>query len=213
MYNAKLLIYNYEKFAHIAAYNINIRVVCKHMSISYNYIPSSEFIDTLEFDYIETYSFQRGAAFENNRKKLLAEYDVLKRRREKSRPLTQAEVQHYNELDGLLGVTQYLINGKGQLHPSSQKVRTFDGKAPEVKRLKEILETEVVDIPLWLCAPVYRDGIIFYDKVGKIVSTLNVCLSCRYMELQRFVHLNADNQTYDQLKQFFLEVGHRVEQD
>jgi hypothetical protein len=182
------------------------------MSTPYKYIPSIDYINTLAFDYIETYSFQRGKKFEEDLKNFRADYERLKVRKEKRNNLTTAEEQQYNELNELLGFIQYLINDRGQFHLSSHKVNAFPSKDPVVSRLKEILRTDIIDIPQWLCAPVYIDAIVFYSNDGTIVSTLNVCLSCQYMELQRFVHLNADYKTYDQLHQFFLDIGHEVEQ-
>ncbi len=62
-----------------------------------------------------------------------------------------------------------------------------------------------------MCAPIYRDAIVFY-KDNKIVSTLNVCLSCEYMETKMFKHVNADNETYKLFRQFFIDCGHHVEE-
>jgi hypothetical protein len=57
----------------------------------------------------------------------------------------------------------------------------------------------------------YRDAIVFYDKSNRIVSTLNVCLGCEYMETKMFNHINGDNETYDMLRQYFIDLGHKIE--
>jgi hypothetical protein len=62
-----------------------------------------------------------------------------------------------------------------------------------------------------MCGATYRDAVVFYDKSNKIVSTLNICLGCEYMETKKFNHVNGDFETYDLLKRFFLDVGHDVE--
>jgi hypothetical protein len=180
------------------------------MKPNYTYTPSPEFIGNLDFDYMETYSFQRGDAFEENQKLNEMEYDQLRIKQEKSSGLSTEEAAKHAALHDLLGFTQYLINSKGQFHPSSRKMNTFTYDAPIVTRLKNILLTEVNEIPHWLCTPVYRDAIVFY-KNDKIVETLNVCLSCQYMEITMFNHINADYQTYDLLKRFFIDIGHEVE--
>jgi hypothetical protein len=177
----------------------------------YKYISSIDYINNLEFDYVETYSLQRGREFEKNEKLISREYEKLKNRKNKIDDLTKFEEQRFTELDGLLGFTQYLINDKGQFHPSSKRINTFKATDPKIENLKSILRTKINEIPMWMCAPIYRDALAFYDKDNKIVSTLNVCLECQYMETEMFNHINGDYLTYDLLKRFFIEIGHEVE--
>lgn len=174
------------------------------------YITSIDFINNLTFDYVETYSFQRGQAFEENKKLIQVEYDRLKRRKEKFDNLSNAEEDRFFTLHGLLGYTQYLINDKGQFHPSSKRTNVFSNNDPIIDRIKNILLTPINDIPRFMCAPEYRDALVFYDSDKTIVSTLNICLSCNYMETM-FNHIDADFETYDLLKRFFIDIGHEVE--
>lgn len=177
----------------------------------YTYICSIDFIDKLTFDYIETYSFQRGTEFEKSNKISRSEYEKLKVRKYKYNDLTLLEEKRFLELNDLYGFTQYLINDKGQFHPSSTKTHTFKSTDSQIDRLKSILRTEIKDIPAWMCAPMYRDAIVFYDKLNRIVSSLNVCLSCEYMETKMFSHINGDNKTYELLRQYFTDLGHKIE--
>ena len=181
------------------------------MTPYYTYISSIDFINNLTFDYVETYSFQRGVEFEENKKRLKIEYDKLKIQKAESNDLIPDEEKRFSKLHELLGFTQYLINDKGQFHPSSKLTNTFKYKEPIVDRIKEILRTEIVDIPRWLCSPIYRDAIVFYDRNHKIITPLNICLSCQYMETTRFNHINGDYKTYDLFKRFFIDIGHDVE--
>jgi hypothetical protein len=181
------------------------------METPYHYISSIDYINSFTFDYVEVYTFQRGADFEESLKLIKPEYDRLKVRKERRNNLTPAEEDRFLELNTLLGFTQYILSENGQFHPSSKKTNTFQFSDPEVVRLTSILRTEVREIPRWLCAPVYRDAIVFYDKHNNIISTLNICLSCQYMETKMFNLLNADYETYDLLKRFFIDIGHDVE--
>jgi hypothetical protein len=81
-----------------------------------------------------------------------------------------------------------------------------------ITRLVDILSTEIIEIPNFLCAPIYRDAIVFYNSAHKIVSALNVCLECQYMETKMFSHINGDYETYDLLKRYFIDIGHEVEE-
>jgi hypothetical protein len=181
------------------------------MTPNYTYISSSDFIDNLTFDYVDTYSFQRGIDYDENLKKIRQEYDNLKISKQKQTNLTPIQEERLNELNELLGFTQYLLTADGQFHPSSKKLNTFKLDDPIIDRLKLILKTEIINIPGWMCAPHYRDAIVFYDKNNKIITNLNVCLSCQYMETSRFNHVNGDFKTYDLLKKFFIDIGHDVE--
>jgi hypothetical protein len=181
------------------------------MNEPYVYIASVDFINSLTFDYIETYSFQRGLEFEENKKLMKVEYDRLKVRKEARNNLSPAEEMRFLELNGLVGFTQYLLNAEGKFHPSSKKTNTFKNRDKNIERIKNILQTEITEVPRWLCAPEYRDALVFYGKNNKIITTLNICLSCQYMETKMFSHIDGDYKTYDLLKRFFIDIGHEVE--
>jgi hypothetical protein len=190
---------------------MNIGITCKHKMTQYTYILSFDYINNLTFDYVETYSFQRGTEFEEINKTSQLEYEKLKVRKGKHNNLTVLEEKRFLELHELWGFTQYLVKDKGQFHSSSIRTHTFISADPQIDRLKNILRTEIKDIPAWMCAPMYRDAVVFYDKSNRIVSTLNVCLSCEYMETKMFSHVDGDNKAYDLLRQYFIDLGHKIE--
>lgn len=181
------------------------------MTPRYTYISSTDFISDLTFAYVETYSFQRGTEYELQQKIFNKEYDKLKTRNSKFNDLTIEEEERFLVLDKLCGFTQYLLDDTNQFHYSSKKTNTFGSTDAKIEMLKNILSTEIIDIPSWMCAPTYRDAFVFYNNENKIVSVLNVCLSCQYMETTKFNHINGDWKTYDLLKRFFIEIGHKVE--
>lgn len=141
------------------------------MSSLYQYQTSIHFISNLDFDYIETYVFQR------------------------SQP------------DKSTG-TQYLVNEQGAFHHTSQKICTFTRKDPQIKQLVDILLTQVENVPSWVCSPVYRDAVVFYNAQGAIVATLNICLECEHMAIAPFSEINADEQAYRLMRSFLAEIGH-----
>ncbi len=165
----------------------------------------------MTFDYVETYSFQRGTEYELQQLKFEKEYEKLKSRTSKFNDLTIQEKEQLMKLDRLCGFTQYLLDGNNQFHYSSKKTNTFTSTDSKIELLKTILRTEIKDIPSWMCAPIYRDAFVFYGNKGNIVSALNICLSCQYMETTKFNHINGDYKTYDLLKRFFIDLGHAVE--
>lgn len=181
------------------------------MPTSQNHITTIEFISNLTFDYVETYSFQRGIDFEENANLIKPEYESLKVRKENKNNLTSVEEKRFLVLQNLFGFTQYIINEKGIFHPSGKKTNRFQFTDPLVRRLISILKIEIKNIPQWMCAPTYRDALAFYNNKEQIISTLNICLDCQYMETKMHNHINADIETYDLLKLFFIDIGHDVE--
>ncbi|MDJ1469437.1 hypothetical protein [Xanthocytophaga flava] len=175
------------------------------------YTDAPEYIESLDFDYIETYSFQRGEEYEEKQKLLQAEYDLVKNRKEQGEILTSDDESRFKELYEFLYNEAYLLNNIGQFHPSSKKINVFTNSDPIIDKIKQILRTEIREMPRWLCKPEYRDAMVFYDKSGKIISVLNVCLSCEYMATDMFHQIKGDRRTYYLLKKFFIEIGHEVE--
>jgi hypothetical protein len=150
------------------------------------YTKSADYINELVFDYIETYSYRRGA-----------EYEKL-----------EAEANLTSNLDILYN--RNIVDKNGQFFPYSIKTNTFQHGHPIIDRIKQLLQLEISEHLQMLCAPEYRDAIIFYDHNHRIVSCLQVCLSCFFMKIEN-CELKADYKTYGFLKKLFLEIGHNVE--
>ncbi|MDJ1501676.1 hypothetical protein [Xanthocytophaga agilis] len=181
------------------------------MPSSILYKDAPDYIESLDFDYIETYSFQRGEEYEKNQKLFQTEYDLVKSRKGQGEILTTHDENRFKKLHELLYYKDYLLNDAGQFHPSSKRINFFINGDPVIDKIRLILQTEVVETPRWLCKPEYRDAMVFYDKSGKVISVLNVCLSCEYMATDRFHQIRGDRRTYYLLKKFFIEIGHEVE--
>lgn len=168
------------------------------------WILSEDYIKELNFDYMETYSFNRLDPL------LTVEYDELSQRRRHGR-LPVPDMKRFEELDRLYNGFELLIDESGTFHHSCERISTFQIDDPEVMRFKQIMQMEVIECLNMLCAPFYRDAVVFYDSSGQIVSVLNVCLSCKHMTTGN-QRLRADFEVYDLLKKFFLDNGHRVEE-
>lgn len=142
---------------------------------------SADYINNLNFDYIETYILRRGA-----------EYEQL---------VTTKRDLEYNG---------GIINENGELFPYSILTHTFQHDHPVAIRIKELLQIEVEEHLRYLCAPVFHDAIVFYDRNDRMVSCLNICLTCAFLQTEER-SLKADYKTYGYLKKLFIELGHPVE--
>jgi hypothetical protein len=138
---------------------------------------------------------------------LESEFNYLKSKTD----LNKTEKDRLCELDELLNFTQVIVNKKGQLHFSAVKINRIEKANPKSIRLIEILKTEINDVPNWMCSPIYRDAILFYDKNETLIKQLNICLSCEYMETELFNHINADFKTYELMQEYLIEIGHKIE--
>ncbi len=171
---------------------------------------SKEFLENLDFEYIETYSLLRGDKFQKKYNTLRNEFNTLSAKR-KRKALDLNDENKYNEIDKQINYTQYLINLDGIFHFSSEKISTIKKTDIRFKELQLIFDTEVTNKNDWMCAPIYRDALIFYNLKNEIVKILNICLSCEYMETENKLNLKADTKTYDELKAFFIRIGHQIE--
>jgi hypothetical protein len=160
---------------------------------------SAAYINSITFDYVETWSFNRGL----EHKQVEAAYEqvkLLENREERNIAFGALQQKYF-----------IIINEDGQFHPFAKKINTFNNDNPYTDRIKQILRTEIEYEPKFLCAPEYRDALVFYDRNHKIVSTLNICFSCMYMHTLPHQDINVDYKTYDWLKKILLENGHDIE--
>jgi hypothetical protein len=104
-----------------------------------------------------------------------------------------------------------LTDGNGVFHASAVSIKKLQATSDEVLWLCKILETPVKDAIYWMCRPVYRDAIVFYNEEDKIVSILNVCLECSFMQTEHQEIIEGDYSMYPRLKEFFKSIGHEVE--
>ncbi|MCS3799420.1 hypothetical protein GGD38_004793 [Chitinophagaceae bacterium OAS944] len=114
------------------------------------------------------------------------------------------------EDDGTLSMYAFATE-EGLFQPGSKRTGTFKKDHPTAERIKQILQTEIEISMSYLCAPVYRDALVFYDKNDKVISILNICLTCLHMTAENIPDVKGDYKAYEWLKRLFIELGHAVE--
>ncbi|SFI05027.1 hypothetical protein [Halpernia frigidisoli] len=181
------------------------------MKNTYKYINSNDLIQNLTFKYVETYSLQRGEKYYTEFTIAEKDLNTLEKRKSKKNDLNPESEQRLLKLKEIVNYTQYLIDKNGAFHSSSVKMNTFDNSDKETKQIISILKNPILNKMDWMCAPKYRDGIVFYGDNDKIVLSLNICLSCEYMQLDNETFVDADTKTYEEFRKFFIEIGHNVE--
>ena len=146
-------------------------------------INSSDLVKDLKFEYFETYSFQRGDEYLNEIKNIEKALFTLERRKNKKNDLNDEKEEELLFLKQTLIQNPYLINDNSKFHFSSEKTGKFENNHEKAKQIINILQKPIVNKTDWMCAPIYRDAIVFYDKKDKIMFSLNICLSCGHMHL------------------------------
>ncbi|HEY8896251.1 MAG TPA: hypothetical protein VIM79_15595 [Niastella sp.] len=104
-----------------------------------------------------------------------------------------------------------LVKEEHLFKPGSKRTGTFKNDHPTAERIKEILLTEIENSMAFLCAPVYRDALVFYDSNGKIVSLLNICLTCLDLHAAPHNRIKGDYKAFEWLRRLFQGLGHEIE--
>lgn len=108
--------------------------------------------------------------------------------------------------------TKYdLVNEEHLFQPGSKRTGTFKNDHPTAERIKEILLTEIEESMRFLCAPIYREALVFYDSNGKIVSLLNICLTCLDLHAAPHNNIRGDYKAFEWLRRLFQGLGHEIE--
>ena len=165
----------------------------------------SELSNVFNFKYFETYSLQRGSEYEKvilDTEKL---YNQLIKKPGKSKELELLDFQLNN--------VQFLFDEHSELHFSAKKQKRFYSNEDEAKELIKIFKTKTQNIPSWMCAPVYRDAIVFYNKENAIIDVLNICFSCEFIQNSNKDFIDADESVYRNLKKLLMEFGHKISSD
>ena len=173
---------------------------------------SGDFWRQQEFDYLVTYSFNRGPkltalkaaakeCFRQTRKQLLTSSAAqLPALREKLRLLERTY-----DLDFLT-----LTQENSAFHITASPIARIEKNSVVVQAFAVILQAPVINQMDWMCAPVYRDALAFYDAQHKLVSVLNICFSCDRMLTATGLEIQADTTTYDILRGYLTQLGHLI---
>jgi len=178
----------------------------------YSNIDLNDFHKNLEFKYFETYSLQRGTAYEKIFKDREIRFNqLLKKSTEES--LTIVESKEFDFLDSQLNRVQFLFNENQEKHYSAVRVKKCNSSENETIELNKILSTKTQKVPSWMCLPIYRDAIVFYSDNNEVVNVLNICFSCEYMQNSNQEFIDADESVYENLKNLLLKFGHKINSD
>lgn len=162
---------------------------------------SGQFIENLDYQYIEIYSLLR---LEETREYVEKLYQQLKS--------TNDERERKGLLDLSIRGNQKLLHETGRPHPTAMRTNVFQCNHPKAKELMDIFSIEYTEQNDWMCAPVFREMIVFYSKENEVKSILNICLSCDNVEDENRNDLRTDFKVFNKLRTYFKSIGHQIEE-
>ena len=179
----------------------------------YSNIDLNDFYKNLEFKYFETYSLQRGTSYEKIFTAKESQFNQLLLKKATKEIISIDESKELDILDSQLNRLQFLFNEDKEKHYSAERIKNSNSSEDEILELHNILSIKTQKIPSWMCAPIYRDAIVFYNDKSEVVDVLNICFSCEFMQNLNQEFIDADESVYESLKIFLLKFGHKINSD
>ncbi|MCB9234184.1 MAG: hypothetical protein H6581_21185 [Bacteroidia bacterium] len=108
-----------------------------------------------------------------------------------------------------LGERSLILEGK--MARTAEKIK--DLTSDDIQAINSILkEYRNNNDPSPNCMPFYRDGLIFYGEDGQVVSYINICFQCGFIDTNPRYAFIYNSDQLRRLKFFFREgLGHPVE--
>ena len=174
---------------------------------------TGEFCDAINFDRIETYSFNRGAKLASF---TVAARELFQQQRHKlltapaaELPLLRGELRLLERTHEIESMS--LTEGLNAFHITATPIAVIQADSSLMQQLVELLHIPVVTQSAWMCWPTYRDALAFYDEQGSLVKVLNICFGCDGMLSHTGKIIQADTTAYQALRTFLIQVGHPIE--
>ena len=168
----------------------------------------------MNFEYAISYSGLREQEFELLEKLNQAQIKKIEKEIrsarfvEKSKLKIKAEALK-NEIDI---VNSRVIDKNGTFHKSTKLIRRFKIDDLELKKLLGILQTKFKEQYIWMCAPIYRNALVFYSKKGEISGILQICFSCESIKNENEEDFEVDLNIFPILKNELIKIGHNIEE-
>lgn len=167
---------------------------------------TKDFIESIKFEYFETYSFQRKGDLE-------IYTQLLKKYKDEDSLLDEekAELKRLRKLSLYVKDDNFIFTDNGELNATADLICRSDKSSNLNNELIEILKIPFVDYIAYMCPPIYRDAILFYDADNKLVDGINICFECGSVIDLNKKEILTDNVVYEKLKDFLRLHGHKID--
>ncbi len=171
-----------------------------------NNITTLEFIESINFKYFETYSFQRKVEFDV--------YETLfNRYKHDNNSLTEEETIKFTSLrkSDLYNLkNNFILTDNKKINETAELIFSSEKLTNEKDEIIKILKIPFNGYDSWMCSPIYRDAILFYDSNNKLIDGINICFECCNVINLNKKEILTDRIVYEKLKLFLQSVGHKI---
>ena len=173
-----------------------------------------QYISNLSYDYVETYSGLRGFLFQEFVDKVKSQMSDAKLKIKSARFMERQKLsKEITSLkDKIYAINSRLINLDGQKHESAELICKLERGDLRLIQLCDTLRMKYESHSVWMCAPTYRDSIVFY-KEDNIIGIVNICFGCKSIQDESQNSFLADSKLYPSLKNQLVELGHNIVDD
>ena len=120
--------------------------------------------------------------------------------------------EEYLELKRFLEKNEYdyIITNKELLNPTSELVYNSKGATDFNRNLANILHTPYTDHDAWMCWPVYREAILFYNERDALIDGLNIGFQCSFVLNLKNESILTDRKVFKKLLTLLINLGHKI---
>jgi hypothetical protein len=159
------------------------------------------FWEQQDFSYLVTYSFNRGV-------KLVELLERTTQALRTARFMQQPALQR--QLESLTRGNYLLTEGLSAVHSTATQIAQLSHDSVEAQQIASAFGRSTAPLVASGCGPVYRDALAFYGKQHELLSVLNICFECQYMQTEAGLLIEADTATYNLLRQLLQQLGHPI---
>jgi hypothetical protein len=174
---------------------------------------SAAYSSSIQFDYVTTFSLLRGAKWEQQliaiRKEIAASRKQLLTASAAALPAIRKRLKLLHQKNNLEQAR--LTEGREAYHITATPIATLQRQTAAVNKLLAILKVPYQNQHYWMCGPIFRDALAFYNEKHQLVAVLNICFGCEQIQNDSGKEIQTDATVYPALRQWFTAVGHELD--
>lgn len=170
------------------------------------------YTQSLAYEYVRSYSGLRGRKFESLLARNSLEVERIEHEIKTARyiqvPKLRKQIELLKEETDIYKAR--VVSDGGIPHESAGLVGEWRKHDDFFSDIHHILMQPLHEQFATMCAPVFRDALVFYSKEGEVQGVLHVCFGCLWMKNEKEEDIAADVEVFDHLKQRLMDAGHPI---
>lgn len=172
-----------------------------------------KYLNSLDFEYVITYSGLRGEKFEHLEIENKKEIQKLEKEIESARFIQKPKLnKKVKALKTEIDLYESrLIDTNGIKHKSTESIKKIESNDLILNEIFKLLKRKIEGQTFVMCMPIYRDSIVFYNASNSIIGILHICFGCYSIIDENENSFDYDSSVIPELREFFLKFGHEIE--